>query len=471
MKLSAVILAAGMGKRMYSDTPKVLHEALGRSMIHYTLDAVNQLKPAKSVVVVGNGADQVMDRIDNGCLAFVLQKKLLGTGNALSIARKKLDKGTVLVLNGDCPLITVRTLKSLLTKHRRNKNVLSFLSFEDDSMTGYGRVFRDDRGGVVGIVEDKHATPEEKRKFRELNGGVYVMETGVLKYLDRIKKNPASGEYYLTDLIEIITRAGKKLNAYKCPSEEIRGVNNRKELYEITEILKSRVISKWMNRGVTFIDPDTSLVHPSATIGKDSIIYPNTYLEGMTAIGRKCIIYPGSRIIDSSLGNEVVIKDNTLIEESRIGNGAVIGPCAHLRPANIVGRRAKIGNFVELKKSRIGDGTKASHLSYLGDADIGSGVNIGAGTITCNYDGKNKYKTVIESGVFVGSDSQLVAPVTIGSDAYIAAGTTITKNVPSGALAITRTKQRTLANWTERKAGVKSKESGVKGPKKKGLEK
>lgn len=467
MKLSAVILAAGLGKRMYSDTPKVLHEALGRSMINYTLDAVKELKPVKSVIVVGNGADLVKSAIDDGRLSFVLQKKLLGTGNALAIARKKLDKGTILVLNGDCPLITVKTLKDLVAKHRRSRNVLSFLSFKDDSIKGYGRVFRDDGGRVVSIVEDKHTTPEEKRKFRELNGGVYVMESDILKYLDRIKKHPSSGEYYITDLVDIVYRTGGKLNAYTCSAEEIRGVNNRKELYEISEILKKRVVSKWMKKGVTFIDPDTTIIHTSVSMGKDTVVYPNTYLEGRTSIGKKCIIYPGARVSNSAVGNEVVIKDNTLIEDSRIGNGATVGPFAHLRPDSVIGRRAKIGNFVEIKKSNIGDGTKASHLSYLGDADIGEDVNIGAGTITCNYDGTNKFRTVIESGVFIGSDSQLVAPVTIGRDAYVAAGATITKNVPSGALAITRTKQKTLENWSERKIRVKSKESVVKGKKNK----
>jgi bifunctional UDP-N-acetylglucosamine pyrophosphorylase/glucosamine-1-phosphate N-acetyltransferase len=458
MSFSIVILAAGRGKRMNSLVPKVLHEALGRPILRYTIDAVKTLKPTKSIVVIGTGAEEVKERISDSRLSFVLQKNLLGTGNALSIAKKELKKGTVLVLNGDCPLVTSKTLKDLLTKHRRSKNVLSFLSFVEDSMSGYGRIIRDDSGRVTGIVEDKHATLSEKRRFRELNGGVYVMKTEVIDYLSRIKKNSSSGEYYLTDIVGIVSESGKRLEAYNCPPEEIRGVNTREDLYEVSTILKRRIISKWMKKGVTFIDPYTSVVHPSVSIGRDTVIYPNTYLEGKTSIGMNCTIYPGARIYDSSLGDRVVIKDNTLIEESKISDGASVGPCAHLRPQSVIGRNAKIGNFVEIKKSNIGDGAKASHLTYLGDAEIGENVNIGAGTITCNYDGKNKSKTVIESGVFIGSDSQLVAPVTIGRDAYVAAGATITKNVPSGALAISRAKQRILENWAgKRKSRDKSK--------------
>ena len=467
MKLSVVILAAGRGKRMKSGTPKILHEALGRPMIQYVIDAVHTLNPAKTIVVIGNGADEVKEAIHDGHLTFVLQKELLGTGDALAIAKKELLKGTVLVLNGDCPLITAGTLRSLLAKHKRSKNVLSFLSFIDESMSGYGRIIRDGSGNVTGIVEDKHASSIEKKMFNELNGGVYVMESETLGSLGKINRNSSSGEYYLTDIIGIVYKSGKRLDAYQCPSEEIRGVNSREELYEISAILKRRVISGWMQQGVTFIDPETTHVHVSATIGRDTVIYPNTYIEGRTSIGQNCIIYPGSRICDSVLGKRVVIKDNTLIEKSRVRDGASIGPCAHLRPDSVIGRNAKIGNFVEVKKSNIGAGTKAGHLTYLGDAEIGPGVNIGAGTITCNYDGKNKHKTFIKSGVFIGSDSQLVAPVTIDKDAYVAAGSTITMDVPSGALAISRGSQKNLEGWTKRREGVKSKESRVRSHKKK----
>jgi bifunctional UDP-N-acetylglucosamine pyrophosphorylase/glucosamine-1-phosphate N-acetyltransferase len=451
MRLNIVILAAGRGKRMKSDIPKVLHEILGKPMLYYVIDALRPLKPSKTVVVIGNGADAVRESLKDNDVTFVLQKRLLGTGNALSIARKELEEGTVLVLNGDCPLITTSTLKRFLAKHRREGNVLSFLSFIDESMSGYGRVLRNNAKKVIGIVEDKHATPEERRKFKELNGGVYLLETSILNYLGKIKKNRASGEYYLTDIVEIVSRAGKRLDAYLCPPEEIRGVNTRAELSGVSEILRRKIIEKWMSKGVTFVNPDTTVVHATVSIGKDSVIYPNTYLEGKTKIGRDCTIYPGVRLYDTTLGKGVIVKDNTLIEKSKIGDGSVIGPLAHLRPDSVIGCDVKIGNFVEIKKSKIGTGTKASHLSYLGDAEIGNNVNIGAGTITCNYDGENKFKTVIESGVFIGSDSQLIAPVTIGKGAYVAAGATITKDVPSGALAISRIKQKNLERWAEKK--------------------
>lgn len=454
MNLYVVILAAGLGKRMNSFTPKVLHKILGRPMLRYVIDAVKPLKPKKTVVVVGNGADVVRERVNDRSVAFVIQKRFLGTGNALTIAQRALKgigKGTTLVLNGDSPLITTKTLKGLLTKQKRNKNMLSFLSFIDDSLSGYGRIMRDKNSRVVGIVEDKHATSNEKMIFKELNGGVYAIESEILKHLDKIKKNTFSGEYYLTDLIGIISKTGKKLDAYSCSSDEIRGVNTREELHKVSEILQKRIISKWMKNGVTFIDPDTSIVHPAAAIGKDTVLYPNTYLEGRTLIGKKCVIYPGVRIYESTLGDDVVIKDNTLIEESRIKKEAVIGPFAHIRPNSIVGCRAKIGNFVELKKAAIGDGSKVMHLTYIGDADVGKDVNIGAGTITCNYDGQKKHKTKIGDGVFIGSDSQLVAPVTIGKGAYVAAAATITKDVPANALVLGRVKQRIFKDWAIRK--------------------
>jgi bifunctional UDP-N-acetylglucosamine pyrophosphorylase/glucosamine-1-phosphate N-acetyltransferase len=439
-------------------------------MLQHVIDAVKPLKPEKIIVVIGNGAETVRKRVHDESLSFVLQKKLLGTGDAVAKAKKELSKGTVLILNGDCPLIRTRTLKNLLTGHSRNRNVLSFLSFQDRSMSGYGRVLRDKRGRVSGIVEDRHATVEEKKKIDELNGGVYVLEANILNFLKRIGKNRSSGEYYLTDIVGLVSQAEKKLDAYMCPAEEIRGVNTRNELYEISEIMRKRIISDWMKKGVTFLDPGASFVHPLVSIGKETVIYPNTYLEGSSKIGKNCIIYPGVRIYDSFISDEVVIKDSTLIEESKVGKGSSVGPFAHLRPESTIGKNAKIGNFVEIKKSDIGDGTKASHLSYLGDAEVGSNVNIGAGTITCNYDGRNKFKTMINSEVFIGSDTQLVAPVRIGKGAYIAAGATVTKDVPSGALAISRTQQRNLNNWVRKrqkkvrsqKPEVRSQESGAK---------
>lgn len=447
--MSVVILAAGKGKRMRSLRPKVLHEVLGKPIIQYVIEAVKGLKPQKIAVVIGGGADEVKKQINNKSVLFVKQRKLLGTGNAVAEAKtvlKDSGKSTILVLNGDSPLITSKTLKDFLKKHRGNKNDLSFLSFIDNS-SGYGRVLRNSKKSVIGIVEDRHATASEKKNIKELNGGVYAIEPEVMNYLNQLKKHVSSGEYYITDIVGIASERGKKIDAYVCPSEEVRGINTRAELCQALEILNRKTISGFMQRGVTFIDPSASTVHSSVSIGMDTIIYPNTYLEGNTSIGRDCVIYPGSRICNSIIGNSVSVKDSTLIENSIVRNGSIIGPFAHLRLNSCIGHNVKIGNFVEIKKSVIGDGTKASHLSYIGDAIVGKNVNIGAGTITCNYDGKRKYITRIGSDVFIGSDSQIIAPVKIGSGAYVAAGTTVTKNVPAGALAVSRVKQENIKDW------------------------
>jgi len=453
MSLSVIILAAGRGKRMSSSMPKVLHPVLGRAMLHYVVDAVKGLRPDNIIIVVGNGADAVMGSIDDRGVRFVRQRKLLGTAHAVKTARKALpsDSGTLLILNGDCPLITSGMLKRSLRLHKSDKNALSLLSFIDESLSGYGRIVRDDNGRITDIIEDRHTTPEERKWLRELNGGVYIMEHDALGYLGRIRKNSSSGEYYLTDIVGILVGMGMKVEAYPFSLEEVMGINTREDLYRVTEIMRGRVISGWMKKGVTFIDPHSSIVHTTVRIGRDTIIYPDTYLEGKTSIGKGCVIYPGVRVHDSVIGNRVVIKDNTLIEESRVADGATIGPFAHLRPGCIIGRDVKIGNFVEVKKSTIEKGTKAQHLSYIGDSIVGRDVNIGAGTITCNYDGIRKHRTVIGDGVFIGSDSQIIAPVNIGKGAYVAAGSTITKDVPSDSLAISRVGQRNIKGWAKRK--------------------
>lgn len=450
--LSVVILAAGLGTRMCSSIPKVLHNILGKPMLHYVVDAVKGLRHGDIIIVVGNGADAVRKSFSEDDIDFVLQDTPLGTAHALKTVVDQLSlKSPVLVLNGDCPLITTRTLKKFITLHKKDRNTLSLISFIDGSLSGYGRLIRDDKNNLVRVIEDKHATLEERSRFEELNGGVYLIEPEALSYLKDIKKNKSSGEYYLTDIIGILSDKGLKVDAYPFPSEEMIGVNTREELYNVSETLKGRIISRWMKRGVTFINPSTSMVHSSVRIGKDSVIHPNTYLEGKTSVGRGCIIYPGTRICDSIIGDNVTIKDNTLIEESRVKDGAVIGPFAHIRPQTIIGKGVKIGNFVEVKKSRIDNGTKAQHLSYIGDSTVGKNVNIGAGTITCNYDGVRKYKTVIEEGVFIGSDSQLIAPVRIGKGAYVAAGSTVTKDVPPESLAISRVSQKNIEGWVKKR--------------------
>ncbi|UCD34959.1 MAG: bifunctional UDP-N-acetylglucosamine diphosphorylase/glucosamine-1-phosphate N-acetyltransferase GlmU [Nitrospiraceae bacterium] len=447
---------------MKSRTPKVLHEVLGRPMLQHVIDAVMPLKPSGIITVVGNGAEEVKQRFSTEGISFVLQKQLLGTGNAVAVARRHIGRGAVLVLNGDGPLITTKTLRILVRNHLKRGNILSFLSFYDESLAGYGRVIRDKAGRVSAIAEDRHVSSADRKQFTELNGGVYLMEAEALQYLGRIRKNRRSGEYYLTDIVSIIARSGKGLDAYECPAEDILGVNSRHDLSVVSGIMRKRINREWMNRGVTFIDPDTTVVHSMVSLGMDTIVYPNTYLEGSTRIGKGCVIYPGSRVLNSLVGDGVMVKDNSLIEDSRVGDGASIGPCAHLRPQSVIGRRAKIGNFVEVKKSSIGEGAKASHLTYLGDAMVGADVNIGAGTITCNYDGTNKYRTVIEPGVFIGSDTQLVAPVKIGRGAYVAAGATVTRDVPPGALAISRVPQKNLDDWVQRKNSATAGRKGRK---------
>ena len=335
MKICVVILAAGRGKRMNSLNPKVLHDVLGRPMIQYTIDAVRALKPQKLIMVINPAASEEMRRkVKERSVSFVLQKKLLGTGNALAEAKKALKNiknCTIIVLNGDSPLITADTLKGLLKNHKRNRNYLSFLSFTDESLSGYGRVLRDEQGRVAGIIEDKHATQGEKEIAKELNSGVYAIEAGILDYLDELKMNGASGEYYLTDIVGIAFKRGKKIDAYKCPAEEVRGVNTRAELSQTAELLNRRIISGWMQNGVTFINPSSSIVHPAVSIGKDTVVYPNTYLEGNTSIGEDCVIYPGVRIYNSIIGSRVTVKDNTLIENSKITDGLTVGPLAYLK--------------------------------------------------------------------------------------------------------------------------------------------
>jgi bifunctional UDP-N-acetylglucosamine pyrophosphorylase/glucosamine-1-phosphate N-acetyltransferase len=452
MKFSAVILGAGRGKRMRSQIPKVLHEVSGKPIILYTIEALKALKPEKLAIVVGNRAEEVRERLKGISADFITQDKLLGTGNALLEAQnalKKMKGSTVIVLNGDSPLITPRTLNTFIKKHKQNRNDLSLLYFKDPLQKGYGRIMRNVQGSVTGIIEDKHASGREKKEFTELNCGIYAIETGIMKYLSKLSMHASSGEYYLTDLVGIAYKKGRKVDAYHCPPEQARGINTRLELYHANELINSNNIAKWLSRGVTFIDPLSTIVHSSVSIKQDSVIYPNTYIEGNTSIGKNCIVYPGVRIRDSVIGNGVLIKDSSLIENSRVRDITTIGPYAHLRPDTKIGNNVKIGNFVEIKNSTIGDETKISHLSYIGDAIIGRKVNIGAGTITCNYDGRKKSVTRIETGVFVGTDCQLIAPVKIGKRSYVAAGSTITRDVPSGSLAISRVRQENIAGWSK----------------------
>src|SRR3990172_2218201 len=451
-EIAAIILAAGLGKRMKSDIPKVLHPVAGRPMLFYPIEVVKSLGIDKVVVIVGHKAEEVINTLqevrsqESGVrnqnkfqIQFVKQEPQLGTGN-------------VLILSGDVPLITRESILGLLDLHAQKKASISFISAIVENPTGYGRVVRDKKRSVIRIVEDKDASPKEKAN-NEINTGIYYISVPFLfSSLKKIKKGNAQGEYYLPDLIGMAVKQKKRVAALThINAAEVMGINNRIELSEANEEMRERINTKLMLSGITLIAPETAYIHKGVKIGRDTTIYPNVFLEGDTNIGERCIIEEGCKIIDSSIGDGSVIKSHSVIESSNIGQNVSIGPFARLRPESVIEDTAKVGNFVEIKKSRLGRGTKANHLSYIGDAIIGKDVNIGAGTITCNYDGIKKHQTIIEDGAFIGSDTQLVAPVKVGKNAYIGSGSTITKNVPAGSLALSRPEQRNIEGWVEKK--------------------
>jgi bifunctional UDP-N-acetylglucosamine pyrophosphorylase/glucosamine-1-phosphate N-acetyltransferase len=433
---------------MKSALPKVLHPLLGKPMVEYVVEALSSLKPVKTVVVTGMQGDGIRDALKNYPVSFAVQKEPKGTGDALKSAIQKLRgfTGTLLVVSGDTPLIKPATLKAFLNLHRKNREALSLISFIAGGAHSYGRIIREG-SKLSAIVEDKDADQEQK-KIQEVNSGIYAIETPLLKLLNKISINKAKGEYYLTDIVGLAVGRGCRAGAFLLGNEnELTGINTRGDLYRAVHYLKDEIAAGFMEKGVTFIDKASVFIHPESVIGAETVIYPNVHIEGRTFIGNGCIVYPNSRIIDSTIGNNVIIKDSTIIEASAINDGASVGPFAHIRPGSVIGKHARIGNFVEVKKSVIGSGTKASHLSYLGDAEIGEQVNIGAGTITCNYDGRIKHKTLIEDNAFIGSDTQFVAPVRIGRGSFVGAGSTITKDVPPFALAISRTAQKNVEKW------------------------
>lgn len=460
MSVAAVILAAGIGKRMKSGVPKVLHPVLGRPMLGYVLDAVRGIKPKKMVVVVGHGRDDVKGSVNPDGVLFAEQKTQLGTGHAADCARNALSgfKGNILILNGDFPLITSKSLNQLVKTHERQRADISFLTALVDDPSGYGRVLRNGKGGVERIIEDKDASRAEKR-ITEINSGTYCVRAGFLwDALRRIGSGNRQKEYYLTDIIGIAEKRSLKIRGIPASDpREALGINDRVQLSEIEAILRSRVNESLMRGGVSMVDPGTTFISPDVRIGPDTVIYPNTYIYGKTVVGRGSSIGPGVWIEDSILGRGVTVKLSSFITNSIIGDNVTVGPFAHLRPEAEIMEGAKIGNFVEIKKSRIGRGSKVPHLSYVGDAVIGKDVNIGAGTITCNYDGFSKHETKIEDDVFIGSDTMLVAPVSVGRGATTGAGSTITKDVPEGALAIGRAKQTVIENWNRKPRDGKGK--------------
>lgn len=453
MKTAAVVLAAGLGTRMRSTLPKVLHRIGGKPMVRHVAETLGGLKPAAAVVVIGPSGGEIRHALENLPVTFAVQKEQKGTGDALKSAVKQLKgfDGALLVVSGDTPLITTKTLREFLKLHKRNREDISIMSFIAEGPHSYGRIIRDGGKGVRAIVESRDAS-EEQKKVNEVNSGIYVFEASAVTLLKEIRINKSKGEYYLTDIVGIAAAKGLRVGAHLLGNErELTGINTREDLYEARLYLRDRITTELADKGVVFMDKTSVFIDPGVEIGADTVIYPNVCIEGLTSIGGNCAVYPNTRIVDSTLGNYVTIKDSTLIESSTVMERASVGPFAHLRPGSVIGEKAKVGNFVEVKKSVLGAGAKASHLSYLGDADIGRDVNIGAGTITCNYDGKDKFRTIIEDKVFIGSDTQLVAPVTVGSGAYVGAGSTITRDVPAHALAVSRTAQRNIEGWALRK--------------------
>ncbi len=471
MNLSCVILAAGRGTRMKSSLPKVLHTVCGIPLLQAVVSTARKLKPHRIVVVAGKHEERIKEALKDEDLVFALQEEARGTGHALQCARPALRnaKGAIVVLNGDSPLVRSGTIRKFLHLHRKDMNAVSILSFAATNPDNYGRIVRDASGQVLGRVEQGDADAAQK-EISEVNSGVYALRHDALRILDEIRINKSKGEYYLTDIVAAAMRKRLGTAAYCIGTEdEFMGVNTRRELCEASRLMKKRIIDEWIDRGVLFLDAGSVFIHPDVSIGKGTTLYPNVYIEGRTRIGKGSVIYPNVRIRNSEIGNGVVIMDSTVIEDSRIRDRASVGPFARLRPGSDIGSEAKIGNFVELKKTVIGKASKASHLSYLGDTVIGKDVNIGAGTITCNYDGVKKHTTEIEDNVFVGSDTQLIAPVRIGRGAYVGAGSTITEDVPPLSLALARTRQRTIEGWAlKKRLKVKSRKLEVKGAKKKG---
>jgi bifunctional UDP-N-acetylglucosamine pyrophosphorylase/glucosamine-1-phosphate N-acetyltransferase len=449
-----VVLAAGKGTRMKSGLPKVLHPASGMSLIRHVLRCARALAPRTTTVIVGHqGADVQQALADQPGVRFALQEPQLGTGHALLQAEPFLadERGTVILLSGDVPLLRPLTLERMVERHRAAGAAATVLTAELDDPQGYGRIVRE-AGRITAIVEHRDAS-DQQRAIREINSGIYAFELGPLfDALRQIGSSNAQGEYYLPDLVTIYRRRGLPVEAVPAGDpREILGVNSRIELAEVSEILRNRKNQELMDAGVTLVDPATAYIGDEVSIGPDTTIHPGVYLEGRTAIGSGCTIHSGVRIVDSRIGDAVVINNFCVICASQIAAGARVGPFAHIRPQSDVGEDAHVGNFVELKKTTLGRGSKANHLAYLGDATIGEKVNVGAGTITCNYDGVAKHPTVIEDGAFIGSDTQLIAPVRVGRGAYVAAGSSITEDVPAEALAIARGKQTNKEGWVSRK--------------------
>jgi bifunctional UDP-N-acetylglucosamine pyrophosphorylase/glucosamine-1-phosphate N-acetyltransferase len=436
MKTDVIILAAGKGTRMVSDLPKPLHLLMGKPLIEYVLSAVQPLGEDLPVLVIGYGGEEIQEVLA-GKARFVVQEELLGTGHAVeqtaSILKDNSDQ--VLIVYGDMPLVKPATLENLVNTQKSHTGPLTMLTVVDDDPRGFGRIVRDSAGAIQAIVEEADATSEQL-KINELNAGMYCFKSDWLwKNIKNLELSP-TGEYYLTDLVGLAVQEGQVVASVQVEDkDELLGINNRVHLAEASQILRDRINQGWMLSGVSIVDPQNTFIDPDVEIGQDTMILPNTYLQGETVIGKDCIIGPGSRVYKSLIGNRCEI-EFSVVEESRIEDQVDIGPFSHLRRGAHLAAGVHVGNFAEIKDSYLGEGSKMGHFSYVGDAQIGKNVNIGAGTITCNYDGEKKHQTIIRDGVFIGSDTMLVAPLEIGENATTGAGSVVTKDVPPDGLVV-----------------------------------
>lgn len=451
----ALILAAGQGKRIKSDLPKVLHKVCGKEMVNHVIDNMRKSGIDDVNVIIGKGAELVKENTKDKNVSYSVQAEQLGTGHAVICAKEFLEgkDGLVAIFAGDAPLTTVETVEKLVEEHVSKNNSATLLSAYVEDPTGYGRIIRDG-DEVLKIVEHKDCN-EEELKVNEMNAAMYIFDIKeLLSSLDELSNDNAQGEYYLTDVIGILKSNGKRIGAVVTEYEETIGVNSRVQLAEAEEILRNRINTMHLENGVTLVDPKTTYIGIDVEIGRDTIIYPNNIIEGNTKISNNCVILQNCRIKDSTISSGVEIQSSVVLE-SEIGENTTVGPFAYIRPETIIGKKARIGDFVEIKKSTIGDKTKVSHLTYIGDAEVGSGCNFGCGTVVVNYDGKKKYKTIIGNNSFIGCNTNLVSPVTVGDNTYVAAGSTITSEVKDGSLAIARAKQKNIEGWVEKKGLMK----------------
>lgn len=448
----AIVLAAGEGKRMNSKIPKVLHKVGGKEMVNHVIDTLRRAEIDNINLVVGKNAELVKKGTEDRQVNYYLQEEQLGTGHAVMCAKEAFNnkKGTVAIFVGDGPLITEEMVQKLFAFHEEGKYKATVITAIISDPAKYGRIIRAENGELGKIVEYKDCSEEEK-KVNEINSGMYCFDIEALvENLEKLNNDNAQNEYYLTDMIEILKKEGHKTGAFDVDVEEITAVNSRVELANAESIMRKRINKRHMENGVTIIDPNNTYIEREVEIERDTIIYPGNIIEGKTKIGEGCVLYPNSRIVSSVIEKNVTIQ-NSVILESCIGEETTVGPFAYVRPESKIGNKVRVGDFVEIKKSTIGDNTKISHLTYIGDAEVGSGCNFGCGTVVSNYDGVKKHKTIIGDNSFIGCNTNLISPVEVESNTYIAAGSTITKKVPNGALAIARANQINKDGWVKKK--------------------